>query len=42
LRTAADVVTLVLTLLVHGCLPQAIVAAFGFHDRTVASIIRAA
>jgi transposase-like protein len=36
LRTAADVVTLVLTLLVHGCPPQAIVAAFGFDDRTVA------
>ena len=30
LRTAADVVTLVLTLLSHGCPPQAIVAAFGF------------
>ncbi len=29
LRTAADVVTLVLTLLSHGCPTQAIVAAFG-------------
>jgi transposase-like protein len=36
LRTAVDVVTLVLTLLVHGCPPQAIVAAFGFDERTVA------
>ncbi|MCA1598469.1 MAG: hypothetical protein LC769_05520 [Chloroflexi bacterium] len=36
LRTAADVVTLVLTLLVHGCPAQAIVAAFGFDERTVA------
>jgi transposase-like protein len=36
LRTAVDVVTLVLTLLVHGCPTQAIVAAFGFDERTVA------
>ena len=36
LRTAVDVVTLVLTLLVHGCPVQAIVAAFGFDERTVA------
>ena len=36
LRTAADTVTLVLTLLAHGCPPQAIVAAFGFDERTVA------
>jgi transposase-like protein len=36
LRTAIDLVTLVLTLLVHGCPPQAIVAAFGFDERTVA------
>jgi len=36
LRTAVDLVTLVLTLLVHGCPPQAIVAAFGFDERTVA------
>src|SRR5215212_9142739 len=36
LRTAVDLVTLVLTLLVHGCPAQAIVAAFGFDERTVA------
>jgi transposase-like protein len=36
LRTAVDLVTLVLTLLMHGCPPQAIVAAFGFDERTVA------
>ncbi len=36
LRTAADQVTLVLTLLCHGCPPQAIVAAFGYDERTVA------
>jgi hypothetical protein len=35
LRTAADVVTLVVTLLSHGCPPQAIVAAFGVAERTV-------
>jgi transposase-like protein len=37
LRTAVDVVTLVLTLLSHGCPPQAIVAAFGLDERTVAA-----
>jgi transposase-like protein len=36
LRTAAETVTLVVTLLTHGCPPQAIVAAFGFDERTVA------
>jgi transposase-like protein len=36
-RTAADVVTLVLTLLSHGCPTQAIVAAFGVDERTVAA-----
>jgi transposase-like protein/uncharacterized membrane protein (Fun14 family) len=36
LRTATDGVTLVLTLLCHGCPLQAIVAAFGFDERTVA------
>lgn len=36
-RTAADQVTLVLTLLAHGCPLQAIVAAFGFDERTVAA-----
>jgi transposase-like protein len=35
-RTAHDVITLVLTLLTHGCPLQAIVAAFGFDERTVA------
>lgn len=42
LRTAADQVTLVLTLLCHGCPPQAIVAAFGLDERTVAAwLVRA-
>jgi transposase-like protein len=42
LRTATDVVTLVLTLLSHGCPTQAIVAAFGVGERTVAAgLIRA-
>jgi transposase-like protein/IS1 family transposase len=36
LRTAAETVTLVMALLAHGCPPQAIVAAFGFDERTVA------
>jgi transposase-like protein len=36
LHTAADLVTVVLTLLSHGCPPQAIVAAFGLDERTVA------
>jgi transposase-like protein len=36
LQTAVDQVTLVLTLLSHGCPPQAIVAAFGYDERTVA------
>jgi transposase-like protein len=36
LRTVTDVVTLVLTLLCHGCPLQAIVVAFGFDERTVA------
>ena len=35
LQTAAETVTLVLTLLAYGCPLQAIVAAFGFDDRTV-------
>src|SRR5918992_2701993 len=35
-RTVAETVTLVLTLLCHGCPLQAIVAAFGFDERTVA------
>jgi hypothetical protein len=37
LRTAADLVTTVLTLLCHGCPIQAIVAAFGLDERTVAA-----
>src|SRR5215210_4997417 len=37
LKTAADLVTTVLTLLCHGCPPQAIVAAFGLDERTVAA-----
>jgi transposase-like protein len=37
LRTPAETVTLVLTLLSHGCPPQAIVAAFGLDERTVAA-----
>lgn len=37
LRTAAALVTLVLTLLCHGCPTQAIVAAFGLDERTVAA-----
>ena len=35
LRTAAETVTLVMTLLAHGCPVHAIVAAFGFDERTV-------
>src|SRR6266508_4944036 len=34
--TDREVMTTVLTLLVHGCPPQAIVAAFGLDERTVA------
>ena len=37
LRTEEAVVTRVVTLLAHGCPPQAIVAAFGFDERTVAA-----
>jgi transposase-like protein len=37
LRTAVDLVTVVVTLLSHGCPPQAIVAAFGLDERTVAA-----
>jgi transposase-like protein/IS1 family transposase len=36
LRTAGETVSLVVTLLAHGCPVQAIVAAFGFDARTVA------
>ena len=37
LRTSAETVVLVMTLLAHGCPVQAIVAAFGFDERTVAA-----
>lgn len=37
LRSAADLVTVVLTLLSYGCPTQAIVAAFGLDERTVAT-----
>jgi transposase-like protein len=37
LRTAKDLVVLVVTLLAHGCPLQAIVAAFGLDERTVLS-----
>src|SRR5262245_18769653 len=37
LRTAAETVSLVVTLLAHGCPVQAIVAAFGFDERTIAA-----
>src|SRR5215471_15794275 len=36
LRTAAETVSLVVTLLAHGCPVQAIVAAFGCDERTIA------
>jgi transposase-like protein/IS1 family transposase len=37
LHTSAETVVLVVTLLAHGCPVQAIVAAFGFDERTVAA-----
>lgn len=37
LRPSADTVTLVVTLLAHGCPLQAIVVAFGYDERTVAA-----
>src|SRR6266511_3637058 len=37
LRTSAETVVIVVTLLAHGCPLQAIVAAFGFDERTVAA-----
>jgi len=42
LRLALDLVTIVLTLLTHGCPTQAIVAAFGLDERTVANWLRRA
>jgi transposase-like protein len=37
LRLAVDLITVVLTLLTHGCPTQAIVAAFGLDERTIAA-----
>jgi transposase-like protein len=37
LRPSAEIVVIVVTLLAHGCPLQAIVAAFGFDERTVAA-----
>ena len=37
LRTSAETVVIIVTLLAHGCPLQAIVAAFGFDERTVAA-----
>src|SRR5467141_3027153 len=37
LRTAGDLVALIMTLLAHGCPVQAIVVALGFDERTVAA-----
>lgn len=37
LRTVSEMVSLVVTLLAHGCPVQAIVAGFGFDERTVAA-----
>ena len=37
LRTSAELGAIVVTLLAHGCPLQAIVAAFGFNERTVAA-----
>jgi transposase-like protein len=37
LRTSAETVVIVVTLLAHGCPVQAMVAAFGFDERTVAA-----
>jgi transposase-like protein len=36
-RTPAETVSLVLTLMAHGCPLQAIVVAFGYDERTVAA-----
>jgi transposase-like protein len=42
LRLAADLVTVVLILLSHGCPTQAIVAAFGLDERTIAAWVQRA
>ena len=39
LRTSAETVVIILTLLAHGCPLQAIVAAFGFDERTIADLV---
>ena len=39
LRTSAETVIIVVTLLAHGCPVQAIVAALGFDERTVAGVV---
>jgi transposase-like protein len=41
-HTSVDLVTCVVTLLCHGCPPQAIVAAYGLDERTVAAWRRSA
>ncbi len=40
LKKRGDLVVLVVTLLAHGCPVQAIVAAFGFDERTVCEWLR--
>ena len=42
LQTAVEIMSIVVTLLCHGCPIQAIVAAFGFDERTVARWLAAA
>ena len=42
LRSAFDLITIVLTLLTHGCPTQAIVAAFGLDERTVTAWLQRA
>jgi transposase-like protein len=42
LRTGKDLVVVLVTLLAHGCLPQAIVAAYGMDERTVLGLQRRA
>src|SRR5499427_2926176 len=42
LRTSAETVSLVVTLMAHGCPLQAIVVAFGYDERTVAAWLKRA
>jgi len=42
LRTSAETVSLVVTLMAHGCPLQAVVVAFGYDERTVAEWLRRA